>query len=140
MTYPSRPPTTPEPRPVIADCDPWPNVTFIRECCIYPHHGNIPMERLAFELAFNKTEFTQIRRFTTLEPKAPATRPPFNDTARVIARGKAIALAADIYLNLTKLLVNGKFDKEIQKNIYKNYTRLNKKILGEDPWLGNRQV
>lgn len=44
-------------------------------------------------------------------------------------------MSFDCYANKTLLYADGKFNKEIAKAIYKNYTKAYAKSLGEDPWL-----
>lgn len=90
-------------------CDPWPKLNKnLTDCCIIPHHTDLNIERSCFVVASKKTNLT------------------INSTT--------IGLSSTCYFQATKLVVDGKADKEVAKAIYKNQSEIYTKFIGHNPW------
>lgn len=90
-------------------CDPWPKLNkSLTDCCIIPYHTNLNVERSCFVVACNKTNLT------------------INSTT--------ISLTSSCYFQATRLVVDGKADKEVAKAIYKNQSEIYTKFIGHNPW------
>ena len=94
--------------PTPHNCE-WPrNLKPLHECCSIPYHANFKVQR---DCMTN-------------------TAIAFNRSGNITSRESY----AKCYLEKTKLWQNGKFNKEIAKEIYRNYTNIYKVMTGSDPW------
>lgn len=92
----------------------------VRECCVIPYYGYREIETLCSNETKKQAKYANLTGISAL----------FVQDVAICYLGKTNLMK----LNAGKIDANSKFDKEMAKTIYRNFSAINKNFNGVDPW------